>query len=92
MRLPALLAAGALLLGSAGHLSAQDTQERQQYVQDNYIKKEYRITVRDGVRLFTAVYMPKDTSQTYPILMRRTPYTVSPYGEDRVLPGIGPAM
>ncbi|MEE8192063.1 MAG: CocE/NonD family hydrolase [Gemmatimonadales bacterium] len=92
MRFPAVLAAGALLLGSAGHLSAQDTQERQQYVQDNYIKKEYRITMRDGVRLFTAVYMPKDTSQTYPILLRRTPYTVGPYGEDQVPPGIGPAM
>jgi len=92
MRFPALLVAGALLLASAGHLSAQDTQERQQYVQDNYIKKEYRIPMRDGVTLFTAVYMPKDTSQTYPILMRRTPYTVRPYGEDRVPPGIGPAM
>lgn len=38
--------------------------------------------MRDGVRLFTAVYVPKDASQAYPILLLRTPYTVSPYGAD----------
>ena len=38
--------------------------------------------MRDGVKLFTAVYVPKDASQKYPILLNRTPYTVSPYGSD----------
>ncbi|HEX4227394.1 MAG TPA: CocE/NonD family hydrolase [Bryobacteraceae bacterium] len=47
---------------------------------DNYTKFEYRIPMRDGVRLFTAVYVPKDRSQKYPFLVTRTPYSVAPYG------------
>jgi len=56
--------------------------ERRAYFQAHYTKSEYRIPMRDGVRLFTAVYVPKDASQAYPILLLRTPYTVSPYGAD----------
>ena len=50
------------------------------YVKANYTKYEYRIPMRDGVRLFTAVYVPKDLSQFFPILLCRTPYGVQPYG------------
>ena len=50
-----------------------------------YTKHEYRIPVRDGVRLFTAVYEPKDGAKTYPFLMVRTPYGVAPYGEGAYL-------
>ncbi|MBA4064879.1 MAG: X-Pro dipeptidyl-peptidase [Isosphaera sp.] len=39
--------------------------------------------MRDGVRLFTAVYVPKDDSTTYPILLMRTPYGCQPYGVDK---------
>jgi len=53
------------------------------YLEENYIKKEYRIEMRDGVRLFTAVYSPKDTSIDYPIIIWRTPYNIEPYGEDK---------
>src|SRR5438445_7838672 len=49
----------------------------------NYTKYEYRIPMRDGKRLFTAVYVPKDQGQTYPFLMTRTPYSVRPYGADQ---------
>src|SRR5215216_164721 len=56
--------------------------EGEDYVRANYTKFEYRIPMRDGKRLFTAVYVPKDDSQKYPILMTRTPYTVRPYGAD----------
>ncbi|HMN24217.1 MAG TPA: CocE/NonD family hydrolase, partial [Ignavibacteriaceae bacterium] len=55
----------------------------QAYVKDNYHKKEYMIEMRDGVKLFTAVYTPKDKSKPYPILVTRTPYSCSPYGEDK---------
>jgi len=61
-----------------------------QYVRDHYVKREYRIPMRDGVRLFTAVYMPRDTSQAYPMLMRRTPYSVRPYGEGYYADPLGP--
>lgn len=47
--------------------------------------------MRDGVKLFTAVYIPKDTSQSYPILLNRTPYSVAPYGPDTLRSKIGPS-
>src|SRR6478735_2001067 len=54
-----------------------------EYVKSHYTKYEYRIPMRDGVKLFTAVYVPKDDSQTYPILLNRTPYSVRPDGVDQ---------
>ncbi len=62
-----------------------------EYIRERYVKREYRIRMRDGVRLFTAVYMPRDTSRTYPILMRRTPYSVQPYGESHYPELLGPS-
>ena len=55
-----------------------------------YTKHEYRIPMRDGAELFTAVYVPKDTTQVYPFLVKRTPYTTSPYGEGAYPPELGP--
>ncbi len=52
----------------------------QAYIQANYTKYEYRIPMRDGVHLFTAAYVPKDASRSYPILLQRTPYGLRPYG------------
>src|SRR5438270_3291207 len=49
-----------------------------EYIKAHYTKFEYRIPVRDGVKLFTAVYVPKDDSHTYPFLLMRTPYSVAP--------------
>jgi putative CocE/NonD family hydrolase len=60
-------------------------------VKAHYTKYEFRIPMRDGVKLFTAVYVPKDTSQTYPFLINRTPYSVSPYGPDRYRKSLGPS-
>ncbi len=63
------------------------------FIKANYTKYEYRIPMRDGVRLFTAVYVPKDASatKTYPILLNRTPYSVRPYGVDNYPAQIGPS-
>ncbi len=60
-------------------------------VKAHYTKYEYRIPMRDGAHLFTAVYVPKDTSHSFPFLMQRTPYSVSPYGEDHYRPKLGPS-
>lgn len=54
---------------------------------ENYEKFEYNIPVRDGIKLYTAVFVPKDKSQSYPFLIKRTPYGCGPYGADR-FPGI----
>lgn len=53
------------------------------WIVNNYTKKERYITMRDGVRLFTTIYMPKDVSEKHPILLTRTPYSCAPYGEDK---------
>ncbi|TLU99161.1 CocE/NonD family hydrolase [Dyadobacter luticola] len=60
------------------------------FVRSNYKKTEVYITMRDGVKLFTAIYSPKDSSQTYPILMQRTPYSVRPYGANSYRRSLGP--
>jgi putative CocE/NonD family hydrolase len=52
------------------------------FIRENYTKREVLIPMRDGVRLFTSIYTPKDQSKKYPIIMRRSPYSCSPYGAD----------
>ncbi len=56
--------------------AATSDDEGPNFFREHYTKHEYRIAMRDGVKLFTAVYAPKDDSQTYPILLTRTPYSV----------------
>ena len=51
------------------------------YMREHYDKFEYDIVMRDGIKLFTIVYVPKDKSKTYPILLNRTPYNASNYGD-----------
>lgn len=53
------------------------------WIVNNYIKKEVYIPMRDGVRLFTSVYMPKDSTEKHPIIITRTPYSCAPYGPDK---------
>jgi len=60
------------------------------FIKENYSKKEVFITMRDGVKLFTAIYTPVDSSTAYPILMERTPYSCSPYGADKLPGRLGP--
>src|SRR5258705_13752008 len=60
-------------------------------IKANYSKSEQMIAMRDGVKLFTAIYSPKDASQKYPILLSRTPYSCSPYGPDAYKETIGPS-
>src|SRR5579864_854304 len=62
-----------------------------EYIKANYTKYEYEIAMRDGKKLFTAVYAPKDTSRQYPIMLLRTPYSVGPYGEDNYKTALGPS-
>lgn len=52
------------------------------WLAERYTKYEHRIAMRDGARLFTRVYLPKDESRPWPILLTRTPYALKPYGAD----------
>ncbi|QNS41192.1 CocE/NonD family hydrolase [Chryseobacterium manosquense] len=62
------------------------------FVKENFIKKEVYIPMRDGVKLFTSIYIPKDISKAkkYPFLMQRTCYSVAPYGEAEYKSSLGP--
>ena len=65
-------------------------QVKQGYVKDHYIKTDTMITMRDGIKLYTVIFTPKDNSEKYPILMERTPYSAGPYGSDQYPNRIGP--
>lgn len=73
-----------LLAAFAPAAVAQDkaNESKMAWLAENYTKFEYRIPMRDGVRLMTRVYVPKDESQRWPIAMTRTPYALKPYGTD----------
>jgi putative CocE/NonD family hydrolase len=61
-------------------------------IKELYTKYEYQIPMRDGKRLFTSVYVPKNASAKYPIMLMRTPYSVQPYGVDKYPDRVGPSQ
>ena len=88
---PRLLPA-ALAVSCAALLSAQQPPaDAPNPVRAAYTKYEHMIPMRDGVKLFTSVYVPKTCDVPYPIIMQRTPYSVAPYGIDNYRTTIGPS-
>lgn len=79
-----------MILLSVAHSRAA-AQQSVDNVRARYTKYEYMVPMRDGVKLFTSVYVPKDTSQKYPFLLTRTPYSVGPYGADNYRGSLGPS-
>ena len=53
---------------------------------NNYVKMEKLIPMRDGIKLFTSIYIPKDKNEKHPVLITRTPYSCAPYGENNFKP------
>jgi putative CocE/NonD family hydrolase len=79
-----LLSLALAFVGGTASAADDDKDKPPAYqAREHYTKYEYRIPTRDGKRLFTAVYVPKDQSRRYPFLMVRTPYSCGPYGVDR---------
>ena len=88
----AVLVAFALSMPAIHAQQPASDSPKEDYIRAHYTKYEYRIPMRDGKRLFTAVYVPKDAAQgPYPFLINRTPYDVGPYGEDRYPIRLGPS-
>ncbi|MBD2722381.1 CocE/NonD family hydrolase [Hymenobacter armeniacus] len=85
------LALLATICANAPAARAQSGPQDSVYVRQHYTKLDRRITMRDGVRLYTTIYVPKDASAAtpYPFLLTRTPYSAGPYGEQKY-PGRGP--
>ncbi len=72
------------LLLMAAAAWAQVNPDDSLFVRAHYTKIERMIPMRDGVKLFTSIYIPKDIAPNnrYPFIMSRTPYSCAPYGED----------
>jgi len=85
------LLATLLLIATVIGAYAQPKAPDAEYIKANYQKYEYQIPMRDGKRLFTSVYVPKDQSKKYPIMMDRTPYSVAPYGTELYKGSLGPS-
>lgn len=71
-----------VLLGSLVLAKAQ-TNTGSNFFKDNYEELSFHIPMRDGIKLFTIVYVPKDKTKTYPFLLNRTPYNASNYANFR---------
>jgi len=87
----AVLALGMVAGAAASERVAAQEPGKEEYVKSHYTKQEYKIPMRDGKKLFTSVYVPKDTSEPHPIMMSRTPYGVAPYGESNFKTALGPS-
>jgi putative CocE/NonD family hydrolase len=62
------------------------------YIREHYTKIEKQVPMRDGVKLFTVIYTPKDGTKKYPFMLNRTPYSAGPYGADEYKLSLGPSM
>ena len=79
-----------LLLGVTASFSQQGS-DLAKYIAANYTKREVSIPMRDGAKLFTIIYEPKERSTRYPILLNRTPYAIGPYGAGNFPSSLGPS-
>lgn len=73
-----------LVLQTSFNVSAQNADST--WFVNNYTKKEVYIPMRDGIKLFTSFYIPKDKTEKHPFIMMRTPYSCWPYGDDKFVP------
>lgn len=73
---------GSLLLVLFFIVARAQTNQDSAWIKDNYTKQEQYIPMRDGIKLFTTLYIPNDKSEKHPVLMMRTPYSCAPYGKE----------
>ena len=86
----AVLILSASTLGGADYGSQAPQQSYEDYLRENYAKTEHMVPMRDGVRLYTIVYAPRDDAQEYPVMLFRTPYSIGPYEPDGFRTPLGP--
>lgn len=79
------------LILTTAQLDAYESISPESSIRLRYSKREAMITMRDGIKLHTAIYSPRDNSRTYPILMKRTPYSCEPYGQQAYPSSLGPS-
>src|SRR3989454_7010613 len=79
---PCLVSGLVLFAAPIARAAEQSADTNAIWLAEHYTKYEHRIPMRDGIRLFTRVYVPKDDSQSWPIILTRTPYALKPYGTE----------
>lgn len=87
-----ILSAAFSMLSFGAFAQRSINREDSAYVRNNYVKLEKQIPMRDGVKLFTVIYVPKDVTKKYPFMYDRTPYSAGPYGEGQYKLSLGPSM
>ena len=81
---------GMMVVAVATTWAASPASGQAERLRGEYVKREVSIPMRDGTRLFTAIYTPRDSSRPAPILLMRTPYSIAPYGDDAYPAQLGP--
>lgn len=69
-----------ILAHSVGLWAQNGRNVTEEWLKENYTKREVMIPMRDGARLYTAVYEPVSSSEAKPVMLVRTPYSLRPYG------------
>ena len=90
-RTTAMASVAVLLAGATALAQRGSNPSAVEAVKARYRKLEVRIPMRDGAKLFTSIYVPRDSSADHPILMDRTPYGVAPYGPEAYRTSLGPS-
>ena len=85
------LLAAAFAVSLCGGIAPVRAQQPAFDVRSQYVKRDYMVPMRDGVKLFTIVYTPRDTTRTYPVILFRTPYSIPPYEPDAYRARLGPS-
>src|SRR5437870_4560256 len=71
-----LAAAAALVLTAPDCLFAQQLDP----IAKRFTRSEAMIAMRDGVKLYTTIYRPKDATGELPFILLRTPYGIDTRG------------
>ena len=90
MRLACLLLSVSCVYAQAPPNPQELAAKQREYTRAHYTKYDFHIPMRDGVKLFTSVYAPKDSVHKYPLLLERTPYSIGPYGINNYPDNLGP--
>ncbi len=87
-RIPGLMKTALTLLVSAQSITLMA--QGHEWIRKNYTKTEVMVPMRDGTKLFTSIYAPR-SGAVCPILLKRTPYGVAPYGRGAFADDLGPS-
>ena len=81
-RIAGPMAAAGLVVSMLAPAAAAAAENHADWLRDNYHKAEHMVSMRDGIELYTQVYVPTQISGPHPVMLFRTPYSIGSYGRD----------